>query len=211
MAAGAITSLNWNGRTVDLVEQAAGGQALSVVFGGTTPSGASGVLQVGGGIVTVSTEMTRVADVNAYAANDVVSNNVTTTTIQQIAGCARVNGGSGYIVGIRLLTDKKSITPQIRVHLLNSLTSVVVAGDNVAYKAVYADILKRIGSYDLAAMSTAADATNSDYSGISDFTMRIPFNCAAGDTKIYFILETLSIFTPASAQKFTLELRIDQN
>lgn len=166
---------------------------------------------VSGMLVVKSVELTRPADTTAYAANDVVSDSTSATTPLTIAGVARFNGGSGYIVGMRLVTNLKSITPHIRVHLLSSIASLTVAADNVAYKAVYADIAKRIGSYDLAALSTPADTTNSDLSGVTDFTMRIPFICGAAVADIYVVLETLDIFTPASGEKFTLFLDLDQN
>jgi hypothetical protein len=163
---------------------------------------------IGGAIVNVSTEITRPADTTAYAANDVVSNNTTTTTLGTLTNCARVNAGSGYIVGARLATDKKSITPRFRVHLFNA-SNPTVAADNVAHKSVYADLSKRIGTFDLAAMAT--DTTNSDVSAATDWTLRIPFVCAAASRDIFFFLETLDAFTPASGEKFTLVLLIDQN
>lgn len=173
-------------------------------------AGEAHIGQIGGAIVVSSVEFTRPNDTTAYAANDVVSNNTTTTTLNTLPTCARVNGGSGYIVGARLLTDKKSITPRVRVHLFNVINPTVAA-DNAQHKSVYADASKRIASFDLSAMATAADSTNSDLSAATDWTLRIPFVCAGSDRAIYWFLETLDIFTPAANEKFTLMLLLDQN
>lgn len=176
------------------------------------PAGENHVGEVGGKTVMVSGELTRVGggDTNAYAANDVVSNSTTTTTPVEIANLARINGGSGYITGARLTTNQKSITPRFRVHLFSS-NDATLAGDNLPHKELYADISKRIGSFDLPNMATGADSTNSDMSRALDFNLRIPFHCGANTKSIWYVLETLDAFTPTSGQKFTLTLNAELN
>lgn len=93
---------------------------------------------------------------------------------------ARVNAGSGYIVGARLVTDKKSVTPRFRVHLFNT-SNPTLSADNAAHQSLYADESKRIGVFDLPAMSTPSDTTNSTLSGASDYTLRVPFVAATGN------------------------------
>lgn len=164
--------------------------------------------EVGGNLVSVSTEFTRPADTTAYAANDVVSDSTSSTTMQALANAARVSGGSGYIVGIKVSTDKKSITPRIRVHFFGT-NGATIAADNVAYKEVYSDGSKRLFYYDMPAMTTAADTTNSDMSRSVDTSMRIPYICNA--TSLYYVLETLDAFTPATGQKITVTAFLDRN
>lgn len=166
---------------------------------------------VGGRLVSVSKEFTRPANTTGYTAGDIVSDNATTTTIQELTNVARANGGSGYITGARLATDMKSITPKIRVHLYSTIAGAIVSGDNLPHKSIYADIGKRLGYFDLPAMITGTDATNSTSSGAADFTLRIPFVCDAASRNLYFVLETLDAFTPASGQKFTLTIAADLN
>lgn len=171
----------------------------------------SGVTQpVGGAIVRVTGTFTRPADTTAYAANDVVSNSTSSSTLITLSSALRANAGTGYIVGCRVATNLKSITPRIRVHVFNA-SAPTVSADNAAYQAKYADISKRVGTFDLAAMATGADTTNSDMSAATDFTLRIPVKAAAADTALYVLLETLDAFTPANGQAFTVELLIDQN
>lgn len=162
-------------------------------------------VQAGGLLASVSVEFTRPSDTTAYAANDVVSDSTSASTLQNIANFARYNGGSGHIVGARLTTDKKSITPRIRVHIFNA-SNPTVGVDNAAWRESYADNSKRIAFFDLPAMTTGADTTNSDMSRAIDMTLRIPFIAAAGSRSLYYLLETLDAFTPASAEKFTLTL-----
>ena len=158
----------------------------------------------------VSAEFTRPADTTAYTAGDVVSNSDATTVPVTLTSMGRVTGGSGYITGVRLTTNKKSITPRIRVHLFNVATATLAA-DNVAHKELYADASKRVGMFDLPAMTTGTDTTNSDMSRSVDFTQRIPFQCAADSSSLFYVLEAIDAFTPASGQKFTLSLNVEQN
>jgi hypothetical protein len=160
--------------------------------------------EVGGRKVQVAATFARPADTTAYTAGDVVSNNTSTTTPMTFSNFARVSGGTGYIVGAKLVTDKKSITPRFRVHLFNA-TGATLAADNAANKALYADASKRIANFDLPAMVTPADTSGSDESRAIDLTLRIPF-VAVASRDIYAVLEALDAFTPASAQNFRLEL-----
>jgi hypothetical protein len=165
--------------------------------------------EVGGKLTFVALEFTRPNDSTPYSANDVVSNSTSATTIQAMADIARVASGTGYIVKARLSTDKKSITPRIRVHLFNA-TGANVAADNAQWIDKYADAAKRLGYFDLPAMTTGADTSNSDMSRTFDLTLRIPV-VAAANRSIYWVLEALDAFTPAALQKFTLELTMDNN
>jgi hypothetical protein len=176
--------------------------------GAAFPAGEAHLGEVGGNLIAVSVEFTRPNDTTPYGVSDVVSDSVSATTMQALAAAARVAGGSGYIVGIRISTDKKSITPAFRLHLFNT-TGATLAVDNAAYKEVYADAGKRVAYYDMPAMTTAFDSTNSDMSRTVDMTMRIPYTCAV--TTLYYVLETMTAFTPAGLEKFTVTVYLDRN
>lgn len=165
---------------------------------------------VAGKLVTVSTEFTRPNNTDGYIAGDVVSNSTSASTLIELANAVRSAGGSGYIVAIRLSTDKKSITPRFRVHFFNA-SNPTVAVDNAQWKEVYADASKRLGYVDLNSMTTGADTTNSDMSRAQDLTVRVPFNAANSATSIYALLEALDGFTPAANEEFTLTITVDQN
>ncbi len=167
-------------------------------------AGTSFVGTVGGNTVDVAAELTRPGDTTAYTANDVVSDNTSATTPLEFENFARVNGGGGYIVGAKLSTDKKSITPRMRVHLFRA-ADATLAADNAPYKELYDDADKRLGYFDLPAMTTAVNTTDSTVSRSQDIGLRIPFTTGA-NRSIFAVLEALDAFVPANGQKFYLEL-----
>jgi hypothetical protein len=181
---------------------------VTTVTGATIAAAENHIGEVGGNLTTVSTQFTRPNDGNAYAANDVVSDSTSVTTMQALAAAARVSGGSGYITGIRVNTDKKSITPRLRVHFYNT-TGATLSADNAAWQDRYADNSKYVGSWDMPAMRTGADSASSTNSYAEDLTVRIPYTCAA--TTLYYVTETLDIFTPAANEVFTVTVFLDRN
>lgn len=172
--------------------------------------GENHVGEVGGRKVRQSVQFTRPNTTTAYDIGDVVSNNATTSVLMDFDVAARVDGGSGYIVGIRVTTDKKSVVPSFRVHFF-SQSNPTVSGDNLAYQDKYADIAKRLGWYDMPAMSTGTDTTNSDCSRAQDSTMRLPYVCAVGDRSVFVLLETLTAWTPAANERITVTLYFEQD
>lgn len=163
-----------------------------------------------GRLVMVSGVFTRPADTTGYTAGDVVSNSTSTVSLLALAGAFRSAGGTSWLTGFRLITNLKSITPRFRVHLFSSApTAANQAVDNLPYKALYADVGLRLGSFDLPAMFTPADVTNSNISGTMDLALRIPLVGTA--TSLQIMLEALDGFTPASGQSFTAIGIFDQN
>lgn len=157
-----------------------------------------------GELITVSNTWTRPNNVDAYVANDVVG------SLIELPNFARVNGGSGYFVKCRLSTNKKSITPRIRVHLF-SASNPTVAADNAQMKELFADRDKRLGYFDLPAMTTAADAGNSDCSRSFDLNLRIAFVCGATSRSIWVLMETLDGISPDALQIWAITMVGDLN
>lgn len=145
--------------------------------------------------------VTRPNDSIAYAIGDVVSDSTSATTLNEIAGAGRYNAGAGFIIGIRITTSKKQITPQLRIHFYNA-NNPTVAADNAPMVRLDADESKYLGCVDLPAMTTGADTTNSTESTAENTWVEKFFKCAAGTTSIWFIIETLDAFTPATVQTF---------
>jgi hypothetical protein len=173
----------------------------------TLSAGENHMGEVGGKGLSVSASFTRPADTTAYAVGDVVSNSTSATTLMSFA-IARVNAGTGYITGARIAISQKSVTPRFRVHLFNT-SNPTVAADNSPNKELFADESKVVGIFDLPAIVTPTDATNSTISRAFDYTIRLPFKCAAGSNLIYAYIETLDAYTPASAGTYTLTLLAD--
>ena len=168
--------------------------AATIVQGGTN-------ILVGGKSVQKSASFTRPADTTAYAANDAVANSTTAPTLLSFANCANANGGQGYIVKTRLLTNQKTCTARFRLSFYHTAPSPV--NDNAPKPMLYANKDKLIGRIDLDPCNTE-DTTSDAAFALS--TALMPYVCAAADTSIYCILTTLDAFTPASAQQFYLEI-----
>lgn len=145
-----------------------------------------------------STTLTRPANTTAYAAKDGISD----ATSSPAAISIQAEGG-GYIVGAKIVTNKASITPRLRVHLYRSAPTQIA--DNAAVTAVlYADAGNYLGFIDLGPLNTEGSGADSSYA--EDNTLRHPY---VGDT-LNMIWETLDAFTPASAQEFTLIFLYDR-
>ena len=171
------------------------------IFNGGTAVSSSNPLPVGGKSVQKSASFTRPADTTAYAANDAVANSTSTPTLLSFANCANANGGQGYIVKTRLLTNQKTCTARFRLSFYHTAPSPV--NDNAPKPMLYANKDKLIGRIDLDPCNT--EDTTSDAAYVLSTTL-LPYVCAAADTTIYCILTTLDAFTPASAQQFYLEI-----
>lgn len=159
----------------------------------------------------ISVSFTRENNATPYTAGDVVSAAAATVVPSlDFATAGRVDGGSGYIVAARLTYNVKSVTPRTRVHLFN-INTATVAGDNLPCKELYADQSKRCGYFDLPAMTTEADTTNSDMSRSIDLSLRVPYVCAAGSRHLYVTLDTLDAVTLTAQSQATLTLMFEQD
>jgi hypothetical protein len=162
--------------------------------------------------VLTPSSLTRPADTTAYSALDTVSDSTSAPTVMEFTGMARANGGTGTIVKARLVTDQSTNAARFRVHLFH--TSPTAINDNSPFTFLAADRNKRVGTIDFPAMAT--EGTGSDGASAmrpsADGAYAPPnlwYKCAAEDTKLYGILETLDAFTPASGQLFWVELGAD--
>lgn len=120
------------------------------------------------------------------------------------------NGGTGYLSSFRLATNKKSITPQFRVHL-HTRNTVTLSGDTEDYRSLYADDPYFIGSFDLPPMTTPADTTNSTISWVSLSNLRIPVWADEASRSIWCSFELISGFTADSGQSFRVTASFDVN
>jgi len=158
----------------------------------------------------VGVEFTRPSDTTGYIARDVVCNSTSSPSVITFADFARVNQGSGVIVRARLFTDKKDVTATFRLHLFHTAPTAIA--DNSPYTLLYVNAPNRIGQIDFPAMASE-DPTNSTASAAmrpaadgSSGPPNLWYQAASGTRAIYGVLETLSAFTPASGQKFFIQL-----
>ena len=174
-------------------------------------AGEAHVGAIGGNKATIPVSITRESNATPYTAGDVISSAAATVVpAMDFTTAGRVAGGSGYVVGATLITNVKSVVPRTRVHLFN-VNTATVSGDNLPWRDLYADSSKRIGYFDLPAMTTGADSTNSDMSRTAAFDFRLPYICAAASRHIYAVLETLDAVTLTSGSALTLTLIFEQD
>jgi len=148
----------------------------------------------------------RPADTTAYAINDAVSDSTSAPTILTFANAARANGGSGYIVKAELCTDQAACVAAFRLHLFTTI--VTPYNDNAAYTALYANRASRVGYIDFPAVAQEGAGSTSAF---ALWLGQLLYVCDAAATSLYGLLETKSIFTPASAQAFNIKLGVDRN
>ena len=180
----------------------------------TLLAGEAHIGEVGGKSISVGDETTRPANTTAYTAGDAISADTSdsgTTPLRSLA-VGRVTGGSGTLAKFRLMTDQAACVAAVRVHFYTvAAPAGAIVGDNVPMTLLYANKAQRIGHIDLPALATSTVAGASTGAATQDLDTRMEIKCAAGDQNIYYRLETLTAFTPASGQKFYLEAQILQD
>lgn len=184
---------------------------LRVWLSGSDP-GAAGE----GAALLAATEMTRVADTNAYAIDDAITTTVTAGSVVplEFTVASRI-GDAGFIVGARMETNSATAFAAMRLHLFNQAPFAAAGyqGDNAALALTYT------------AITTGAAGTNPNYIGYIDFTTFLAFSSSAysiGEASptelafkpasssllIYGLLQAKAAFTPASGQKFNMTLEV---
>ena len=142
-------------------------------------------------VVKVSTNFNRPADTTAYAANDAVADNTTAGSVTKLSWS--IPRAAGIIRRVRIRkSDQTVATPTIRLWLWDA-TFTVGAGDNAAFTGPLQDTL---GFVDVAVTSAGSD----DAVGWNNCD--IPFSVGT----VFGLLQTLSAFTPANAETFTIDL-----
>lgn len=155
-------------------------------------------------IALIGAEFTRPADTIQYAVNDVIG--TSPASLIEFANCAGENGGSGWITRIKVQKNNSNITAaQMRLHLFHTAPDPVA--DNAQYPLLYANKDKRIGYIDL---SLETEGTGGDSAWKAVFMTNIPFVCAAGSKSLYGVLEAKGAYTPASGEKFYVEIAVDR-
>jgi len=180
----------------------------------TLVAGEAHIGEVGSRSIVVSDETTRPANTTAYTAGDAIGATTSdsgTTALRSLA-VGRVVAGSGYLTKFRLMTDQVACVATIRIHFYNvAAPAGAIPGDNVPMTLLYLNKAQRLGHIDMPALATSTVTGTSTAAAAQDFATRMEFKCAAADQNIYYRLETLSAFTPASGQKIYLECAAEQD
>ena len=147
----------------------------------------------------------------AYSIGDTVSAGSAVITPYEIPNIFRVNGGSGYITGIYLSTNKAGINPAFRVHFYSAST-VTLSGDNMPYIDSYTDTPYNLGTFDLGNMTSGSDTSGSCSRSSNTTIMRQPVIAQPNSKSLWVALETLAAFTPdGTSEKYNIKIIMDNN
>lgn len=152
--------------------------------------------------------LTRPADTTPYAVGDLVASSTTGGSIVVPSFTATPTaGGTGHLRKARLLTNKTSGMGSI-AFLIDfwQAAPTFTAGDNAAY-AITTGAAQWLGQIAVG-LTQASDGAYG--AGTPLVGTALDFDLASG-TLIYWTMQTTSIFTPASAQTFTIIPEIVQD
>lgn len=153
--------------------------------------------------ITVGSEITRPAGTTPYAVNDVV--NAAVATIGEFANVTDINGGSGWVASLKLQKSTATVTnASFRVHIFHTAPTAIADAD--PYTLLYANKDKKVGSVDV---TLETQGTGSDSAMKEVMQVNMPYVCAAGSKKLYWVLEAKAAYTPGNAEKFYCEIVVD--
>jgi hypothetical protein len=202
-------------KLVDGTEGATGNVVLGANGGLQVEGVETGVpLPVRGSSVQVRGSITRPSNTSPYSINDNISDSVSAPDAQYVDGCARVNGGSGSVVGLLLIDSSNHTTyGDFTVFLFDD--AVTPANDNAIMAVTDADVENKLISVFELASTPEVPNTGTDAAGNCVYQWRnypergaVPFKCAGGSQKLYWLLRVNNAFVPVSGEKFTLVLGI---
>ena len=149
----------------------------------------------------VNVTITRPNNSAAYIVGDVI-NDAGAPSQHFVDRVVRNNGGSGQIVGARIVTSQGGFTGALRLHVYDRAPTL--GADNVAYSLQGGDVPHKVGFLDFPA---AAGTGGYAETRAAPATLPFPF-VTAGSSALWLELETRSAFTPAGGQTFRIELLV---
>jgi len=153
-----------------------------------------------------TSEFTRPADTTQYAVGDAVSNSTSAPTVMTFTGVTRVNGGGGMLKKVRLVKgDVDVVASSFRLHLFIGSSPPSAIADNAAFTLLYSNRAKRFGSVDLTTITEGAGSDCAEIVALPD----IPFVVDDSNNNVYGILTAQGTYTPASAEKFFVEITVE--
>jgi len=155
-------------------------------------------------VVSASVDFARPANTTAYASGDCVSSSTSAPSQLEFDSCARLSGGTGWIVGFELWKSTLSSTAvSFRAHFFN--TAKTPTNDNDALVIAYTDKEEYLGYCDLQVVGNSGFSTSF---GV-DNTIKIPF--VSSDTSLWYVLEVRGSYTPGNAETFYAKVHVLQN
>lgn len=168
-----------------------------------------GTMTVGGITPQAGFQLTRPADTLVYASGDAMANATSGAAQLSVANAASVAGGSGVILGARLVKSGSGVTnADFRLHLFRNYAGAA-PNDNVAWAPSAADLREHLGYVDFLAANSVTINGSVVYQGLLS-RANISFNL---DTvaSIPAVLEARGAYTPTSAEIFDVDFDISSD
>jgi hypothetical protein len=145
----------------------------------------------------------------AIAGNAAYTSGGTAQKLLRIADALAVPGGTGSIVGVRLVTDTATVTlGTFRLRAFN--LPVTQQADNAAFTLLYANRAKEV--FDVSLLILGTEGAGSDSSTVTTaFAQPMPFTCAANRIDLFVQVTALAAFVPTSGENFRLEFTIKRD
>jgi hypothetical protein len=156
-------------------------------------------------ITTSTASFTRPSNTTQYAINDVLG--TSPATVMTFANCARLEGGSGIIIGATHSKNNATVTSALfRLFLWNVAPTAIV--DNDPHTLLYANRTSRVAIIDFSTHITSGSGSDSSVAITTERS--IPYKCAAGGTSLFGVAVPLATYTPVSAEQHWFELQLIQ-
>lgn len=157
----------------------------------------------------VTGSITRPADTSIYAAGDEISTSTSSPTIMTFSGCARANGGTGVILGATVIDSSAQTTkPQLELWLFD--TTSTPNNDNAAFAPSDGVAETCIGVISLSTNYVGDPATSGNIVFESG-PVSLPYVCGGSSSDLFGRIVVRNAYTPTSAEKFTVRLRLQQD
>jgi hypothetical protein len=192
----------------------AGSNALGSVSVSSIAASEIHLGEVGGRTIVSNASITRPADTVAYASGDAIADSTSAPTVFTFSNAARINQGSGVIIGA-MLVDSANQATKGDFDLLIFDTTYTPNNDNAVFTPTNAEMescvgVVRFSSSNFVTGNAAAGASGNALC-LGTLTDNIGFKCGSGSTSLFARLVTRSAYTPVSGKKFTIRLRILQD
>ncbi len=170
---------------------------FAALSNGRTPVNADGSVVLGRMRGPISDSFTRPADTIAYVAGDTIQNATSSPQARQFTNLFPAGGGSGY-VSIVAVVRNAAMTARLRIHLFatDPVTKVV---DNAAFAVATGDEGAYLGYIDLDAFARGVACSSNRKEVV------------VSGTNLFYQIETLDQFTPASATNYLFKATLDAN
>lgn len=171
-----------------------------------------GSIAVGGYTAVVGATLTRPANTTTYTANTAIANATSGAAAITFSNCARISGGSGYIIGVDILDEaNQTVKGTFELWLYNQTPGTVI-NDNVNWAPANADLLNRVGiiKFDGGTVGNNASGASGNVIFVDQLSHSLPFVCV-GSANLYGQIVVRNAYVPISSEVFQIALRISED